>query len=146
MKKVTTAFTLVALLTSGALFSCNKNPDVPTCEITVTNLSGSYKLSALQYKSSASAAPVDYLATMDDCEKDNILILKSDGSYHSDDAGTVCSPSESGDGTWQLKGNTLTSDGTLNGIIDSYDCKTLVYHVDNALKTGDRLTFTMVKQ
>jgi len=146
MKKVTTAFTLVALLTCGTLFSCNKNPDVPTCEVTVANLSGSYKLSALQYKSSASAAPVDYLATMDDCEKDNILTLKSDGSYHSDDAGTVCSPNESGDGTWQLKGNTLTSDGTLNGTIDSYDCKILVYHIDNALKTGDRLTFTMVKQ
>jgi len=146
MKQVTTASALALLLTGGILFSCNKKPDVPACDVTVVNLSGTYKLSALQYKANATAAPVDYLAAMDDCEKDNTLTLKNDGTYHSDDAGTVCSPDESSNGTWQLSGHTLTSDGTLNGTVASYDCKTLVYYVDNAITTGDRLTFTMVKQ
>jgi hypothetical protein len=109
-------------------------------------LSGSYKLTALQYKANANAAPADYFSYMDDCEKDNILTLKKDGTYNVNDAGTVCTPSDAQNGTWLVKGNTLTSDGTLNGTIASYDCKTLVYYIDNSIVQGDRLTFTMVKQ
>jgi hypothetical protein len=135
-------------MTSGSLFfSCKKDDSKPAgCSISMTSLAGSYKLTALQYKSDASAAPVDYLQPMDDCEKDNILILKDDGTYVSDDAGTVCEPAEDTHGTWLVKGNTLTSDGVLNGTIASYDCKTMVYYTENAIKPGDRLTFTMVKQ
>jgi len=39
----------------------------------------------------------------------------------------------------------LTSDGTLNGTIASFDCKTLVYYIDNAITPGDRLTYTLEK-
>lgn len=136
------------VMTSGSLFfSCKKEDSKPAeCSISMTSLAGSYKLIALQYKSDASATPVDYLQSMDDCEKDNILILKDDGTYVSNDAGTVCTPAEDVRGTWLVKGNTLTSDGLLNGTIASYDGKTMVYYTENAIKPGDRLTFTMVKQ
>lgn len=136
------------VMTSGSLFfSCKKEDSKPAeCSISMTSLAGSYKLIALQYKSDASATPVDYLQSMDDCEKDNILILKDDGTYVSNDAGTVCTPAEDVRGTWLVKGNTLTSDGLLNGTIASYDGKTMVYYTKNAIKPGDRLTFTMVKQ
>lgn len=127
--------------------SCKKeNNNTPECKVNMTSLAGSYKLAALQYKSGATATPVDYLAYMDACEKDNILVLKSDGTYDSNDGGTVCSPSETSHGTWQVDGNTLTSDGTLNGTVASYDCSTLVYYIENSIKEGDRLTFTLVKQ
>lgn len=147
MKAVTLKWPLITMALSSMIFSCNKEHDnTPECKISMASLSGSYKLTALQYKSGTTATPVDYLASMDACEKDNILILKSDGTYNSDDAGTVCTPSETDNGTWQVEGNTLTSDGTLNGTIASYDCKTLVYYIENSIKEGDRLTFTMVKQ
>lgn len=147
MKVITLKWTLATMMLSGLIFSCKKeNNNTPGCTVNMTSLSGSYKLVALQYKSSAAATSVDYLASMDACEKDNILILKSDGTYDSDDAGTVCSPSEASHGTWQVDGNTLTSDGTLNGTVASYDCKTLVYYVENSIKEGDRLTFTLMKQ
>ncbi|MBN9382232.1 MAG: lipocalin family protein [Chitinophagaceae bacterium] len=138
---------LMVMVSSSVLFACKKEKDNTSgCPITVDNLSGAYKLTALQYKASANADPADYLAYMDDCEKDDTMILKNDGTYKKDDAGTVCDPEETASGTWQLHGNTLTSDGTLNGTIASFDCKKLVYYIDNALKPGDRLTYTLEKQ
>jgi hypothetical protein len=138
---------LMAIASGSMLISCKKEKSSTSdCSISMTGLSGSYKLTALQYKVSATASPVDYLAFMDDCEKDDILTLKSDGTYSVNDAGTVCTPPDNQKGTWLVKGNTLTSDGELNGTVASYDCKTLVYYVDNSIVTGDRLTFTMVKQ
>ena len=134
-------------MAASTLFACKKEKDnTPGCPVTMENLSGAYKLTALQYKASANAAPADYLAYMDDCEKDNILNLKSDGTYKEDDTGIVCDTDEADQGTWQLHGNTLTSDGKLNGTIASWDCKTMVYYIENAIKPGDRLTYTLEKQ
>ena len=138
---------MVMAASSSILFACKKEKDnTPGCPVTMENLSGAYKLTALQYKATANATPADYLAYMDDCEKDNILNLKSDGTYKEDDAGTACDTDEADQGTWQLHGNTLTSDGKLNGTIASWDCKTMVYYIENAIKPGDRLTYTLEKQ
>lgn len=138
---------LIAMATGTLFFSCKKEDSKPTaCSINMTSLAGSYKLTALQYKSDASSAPLDYLQFMDDCERDDIIILKDDGTYITNDLGIVCTPSEEAQGVWQVKGNVLTSDGVFNGTIASYDCKTMIYYTDNALKPGDRLTFTMEKQ
>jgi len=138
---------MVIAVSSSILLACKKEKDnTPGCPVTMEGLSGAYKLTALQYKASASAASQDYLSFMDDCEKDNILTLKNDGTYKSDDAGTVCEPAEVSQGTWTLKGKTLISDGTLNGTVASYDCKTLVYYIDNAIAPGDKLTYTLEKQ
>ncbi|PSL47361.1 lipocalin-like protein [Chitinophaga niastensis] len=147
MKTITMKWALIATVSSSMLFSCKKEKsNTPECSISITNLSGSYKLTALQYKSTVTAAPVDYLASMDACEKDDIITLKSNGTYDYNDAGTVCTPKKTDHGTWKLNGSTLTSDGTLNGTIASYDCKTLIYYVENSIVAGDKLTFTMVKQ
>ena len=147
MKKITPKRATMFLMISGILFSCSKKDNnAPDCKINMVSLSGSYKLTAVQYKSSPTAAPLDYLPFMDACEKDDLLILKSDGAYDYNDAGTVCTPSGTDHGRWQVTGNTLTSDGTLNGTVASYDCKTMVYYVENSLQPGDRFTFTMERQ
>jgi hypothetical protein len=147
MQTITMKWALMAIALGSMLISCKKEKSSTSeCSISLTGLSGSYKLTALQYKASANASPVDYLAFMDDCEKDDILILKNNGTYNVNDVGTVCTPSNAQNGTWKLNGNTLISDGILNGTVASYDCKTLVYYTDNSIVTGDRLTFTMIKQ
>lgn len=138
---------LMVLVSGSVLLSCKKEATKPAaCEISLRGIAGNYKLVALEYKENASAAPVDYLAPMEDCEKDNILVLKSDGTYRYDDAGTECSPKGTEQGTWEVHGNTLRSDGTLNGTIASYDCKTLTYYAENTIEQGDRMTFTLLKQ
>jgi hypothetical protein len=147
MKTTTMKWALLVVVPGSGFLSCKKDKaDSPACSVSMTGLSGTYKLTALQYKLSAAVPAVDYLAYMDDCEKDDSITLNSDGTYDYHDAGTVCTPDGNDHGAWQVKGNTLISDGTLNGVVASYDCKTLVYYVDNALTTGDRMTFTMVKQ
>ena len=148
MKTVNMKWALTALVFAGTtLFSCKKDPKPePACSISMTGLSGAYKLTALKYKQNATAPEIDYLAFMDACEKDDIVTLKSNGTYDYNDAGTVCTPNGTDNGTWSITGNTLTSDGTMNGTISSYDCKTLIYYAENVNAAGDRLTFTMVKQ
>lgn len=147
MKTMTIKCTLTVMIASALLFSCKKEKSSPSgCEISVTGLSGSYKLTALQYRENATATPVDYLTYLEDCEKDDIMELKGNGTYTYHDAGTVCQEQTVDHGTWEVKGNTLTSDGKLQGTIASYDCKTLVYYVEGALTKGDKLTYTMVKQ
>ncbi|MDP4260766.1 MAG: lipocalin family protein [Bacteroidota bacterium] len=138
---------LIAVTSGAMVLSCKKEKSNSTqCPTTMAGLSGSYKLTALQYKPGPSAAPVDYFASLDDCEKDDILILKSDGTYDYDDAGTVCNPDGTDHGNWRSDGNALISDGLFNGTIISYDCTTLVFYTQNAIKAGDKLTYTMVKQ
>ncbi|MFB6457791.1 lipocalin family protein [Chitinophaga sp. Hz27] len=148
MKTASIKWAFVALA-SGIMFSCQKDKSestTPSCEVSMNGLAGSYRLTALEYKSATNASPVDFLASMDACEKDDILTLNSNGSYKYDDMGTVCSPSGTEQGTWTVSGKTLTSDGILSGTVASYDCKTLVYYVENALTKGDRFTYTLVKK
>jgi hypothetical protein len=149
MKTTTITTFVAAMLTVSLLFACKKEestPLPPACSINMTNLAGSYKIAGLTYQSSAGSQPVDYLATLDDCEKDDILVLKADGNYAFNDAGTVCSPASTETGTWKLEGNILTSNGKLSGTITSFDCKTMVYVVENIMKPGDKYTYKMVKE
>ncbi|RAJ77397.1 lipocalin-like protein [Chitinophaga dinghuensis] len=151
MKSASMKWALIALVSGSILYSCKKEDSQPnnnnnSCEVNVANLVGNYKVTALQYKASANATPVDFLAQMEDCEKDDILTLKTNGTYTFTDAGIVCKPDGNQEGTWKLEGKTLISDGILQGTVSSYNCKTLVYYVENSLADGDKFTFTLTKQ
>jgi hypothetical protein len=148
MKTIKMKWAISALVFGSAVFfSCKKDKNQePDCSITMQNLSGNYKLTALKYKVTANAPEVDYFATMDACEKDDIIVLKSNGTYNYNDLGTVCTPSGTGNGTWTLNGNILNSDGTINGTITSFDCKTLSYYAEDINVPEDKYTFTMVRQ
>lgn len=147
MNKTTMKSALLIFLTCTLFFSCKKEESSqPTCETTRAGLAGTYKLVSLQYKKNASAEPVEYMDFREPCEKDDLLTLKSDGTYQYNDAGTTCSPNGSDSGSWDVKNNLLSSDGDFNGNIKSYDCKTLVFYLDNAIQKGDQMTYTLVKQ
>ena len=134
------------LITTSLLFSCNKKDIERACTKDMPGISGSYKLTGFQYKMTPASAPVDYLASMDACEKDDIIVLKQDGTYIYNDAGNQCSPNGSDYGTWSMSGNTINSDGIVYGIIQSYDCTTLVCYYENINISGDRYTLTLTKQ
>jgi hypothetical protein len=132
-------------------FSCTKENshngnNTNGCSISMASVAGTYKLTALTYKAGSSDPEVDYLAFMDDCEKDDLTTLNANGTYNYNDAGTKCSPDGTNTGTWSLKGNQLTSDGSIGGTISSFDCKKLVFYVADIYKSADKLVFTMVKQ
>lgn len=116
------------------------------CGISMNNLAGTYKLTSLKYKASASAPEQDYMIFFDACEKDDLIKLKANGTYDHVDAGSVCSPDGNYSGTWSLTGNTLISDGDLGGEVQSFDCNKLVTVLTDMNMPGDKLTFTLQKQ
>lgn len=140
---------LMAIMSGTMLFSCKKEDDNNSgCSRSVTGITGSYKLTALQYKASGDANPVDYMEFYDDCQKDDIIVLKSDGSYDYNDEGITCDPDPDrvDHGSWKVDGNTLIIDGYATGTITSYDCKALVFYAVDFIGKGDKLTFTMERQ
>lgn len=132
---------------SFIFFSCKKEKnESPACGINMDGLAGSYKLTKMQYKASADVAAVDFMNYLEDCQKDDITTLYSNGTYKYDDGGVVCEPSESDEGVWVVKDKAILSDGFINGTVESYDCKTLVYYMADVLVEGDKLTFTAERQ
>lgn len=140
--------TLVSLFAAALIVSaCQKDPVVQKdCSLTLNGLSGTYRLTALTYRAPGSSTEQDYLLFMDACERDDLVILKANGSWQYQDAGTSCAPSGNDNGTWSVTGNTISSDGQIQGTIRSYDCHTLVYYAENVVLPGDRYTFTMQQQ
>jgi len=135
----------ILLVSTVAMYSCKKEDSRQDCNTTITTLSGTYKITALKYKASASSQEMDYLPFLDDCEKDNQVKLNANKTYHSIDAGMVCDPSSDSQGTWNLVGNKIESDGQIQGDIQSFDCTTLVVFSTNTIIPGDKLTFTFQK-
>ncbi len=148
LKKLFMKMTIaVAALSFITLFtSCEKDKSEDNCTLTKNNLAGTYKLTELKYKPSATLPEQDFLALMEECEKDDLLILNSNGTYNYTDVGITCTPPGTNTGTWNLTGNSLQSDGIFEGEISSFDCKKVVYFVQNSNVQGDKLTFTMTKQ
>jgi hypothetical protein len=138
--------TLIVLL-AAFFFSCQKDPEPPTCATNATSLSGSYKITAVTYKENASAAEVDYYSLFytEPCERDDILTFNANGTYQFTDAGIVCDPSNSDNSTWSLVGNTITVDGD-PATIESFDCKTLVVFTEDEVVPGDKIKLTLTKQ
>ena len=141
MKFCVAALSLITLFTA-----CKKDKEEDNCTLTKNNLAGTYKLTELKYKLSATLPEQDFLSLMEDCEKDDLLILNSNGTYNYTDVDIKCTPPGTNTGTWSLTENNLQSDGIFEGEISSFDCKKVVYFVQNTNVQGDKLTFTMTKQ
>ena len=126
--------------------SCKKNTD-SSCTTTTASISGPYKITAITYKANASAAEADYLNTIfsDACQRDDIYTFSTNGTYTIADAGSVCSPPGDDNGTWALSGNTMTIDGN-PATVASFDCKTLVFIINDSQVAGDQLKFTLTRQ
>lgn len=141
MKK-TTFIILVSIL----CFSCNK--DKNECTITTAAISGSYKITAVTYKASATANETDYFNILfpDACQRDDVYTFNAAGTYQLKDAGIVCSPSGDDNGTWSLTGTTaMVIDGDAVNL-ESFDCKKLIIVNTDIQTTGDRLKLTLTRQ
>jgi hypothetical protein len=137
---------LIAAVSMLAFSACNKDKD-ETCDVTVANIAGTYKLTGLTYKANSSAQEQDFMSLIAACERDDLNILNANGSFSYQDAGTVCSPNGSyTGGTWTLTGNVIDIDGNYSGTIQSFDCRNLVFYEADVLTAGDRFTATFTKQ
>lgn len=147
IRKIQAIFLVTA--TAGVLTACQKEcSDSNECKTDMQHISGTYKLTAVKYKVPAGTEE-DYLQYLEDCEKDDLIILHTNGTFNYNDIGVTCSPDESSTGTWSVKDNILTmsEDGILdNGVISNFDCKQLVFYRDDVMAKGDRMVFTLTKE
>lgn len=91
-----------AVAASALLFSCKKN-DKTSCDNTVAALAGNYKITSVTM---AGVSVMDQY--VEACQKDDVYQLKADKTFTYDDAGTQCSPSGDGSGTWDVVNGTIT--------------------------------------
>ena len=141
MKKIF-SIVLIAVLFATA---CDKK-DNP-CMTSVASLSGTYKITAVTYKTSPSSAEIDYFNILfpDACERDDLYTFQTNGTYQIKDAGTICSPSGDDNGTWSFSGSTIVIDGDPT-TLENFDCKTLVIANNDTQTPGDKLKLTLTRQ
>jgi hypothetical protein len=132
-------FTTVSILT---LLSCSK-PDKFECEVNVASIAGTYKLVSLTYVSGGQEA--DVFKDFDDCEKDNLFIFNSDGTYKYTDAGLSCNSNEDINSTWSLQGKSLIVDGMAT-TIKKFNCSQLTVEGNGVMTAGDKLVAVYNKQ
>lgn len=102
-----------AIAASVILVSCKKNDKETTCEKTVAALAGNYKITSMTM---AGVSVMDQY--VDACQKDDVYQLKADKTFIYDDAGTQCSPSGDGAGTWDVVNGTITITQSSGSSID----------------------------
>lgn len=145
MKRVI-VFCLIAITVFSSCKKDDSNGGNSGCELTAANVAGSYKVTAIKYKSTSTAPEIDaYSLILDDCQKDDIYVLNTNGTLNYNDAGVQCAPPGTYTGTWNLTGTTLTIDGQAFAVT-SFNCTTAVGTINSINFPGDQATFTFTKQ
>lgn len=137
-------------MTSFVLFGAcqkEKNNDLPgTCPLNTSTVAGNYAFTSMKYKATATAIEQDWKQFMDPCERDDNIFFSANGTYTYTDKGMICSPNGNDSGTWSLTGNTITSDGEVNGAVEKFDCKSLTFYVSDIIIPGDWMTCVLTRQ
>ena len=142
MKKPLLGLCSIILLVAA----CNKSKTAAPV-VTVEDIAGSYKITSI--KVSISGGPFVDGDYRDQCQKDDVIELKADGTFIYHDLGTVCQPPGDMTSTWQLDGNTISSpdDDEINGDITSFDGSSMeVTAVSNGGGTNTTVKSTLKKQ
>lgn len=138
---------LLSMLTLALLSytSCSKDDnDEPNKEITVANISGTYKLTALVWKL-PSGESVNVYDELEHCNHDDLIQLNADMTGLFIDAGIVCDPPNDQEGDWELNGDQITFGG-VTSTIKQFDGKTLVITGQPLNEPGVQATTTLRRQ
>ena len=122
MKKTFSRILFMGLAFS-AVVACSKDSSSDH-SLTVANISGTYALKAIIL----SYGGINFNAydSLDACEKDNLVKFNTDKTVNFVDAGTVCSPSEDDNDTWDVRNDSIILGSSPSGKINSFDGTTLV--------------------
>ena len=132
----------LVLLATATFSACKKDKNDDGLAVTKENLAATYTLASVKYKVTGSSekdvtSDPNYV---EQCTKDDQMILKSDLTYEVKDAGTQCSPSSAETGTWTLTGSKIAI-GSDETTIKSLTKSTLVTE-DSYTQSGVTLTWT----
>ena len=109
------------------------------------DISGNYTLVSMKYRENPAAGEVDKLAAMDICQKESILVLKSDGSFNHSNNNIKCSSTTNDRGTWAVSNQSIIFNGDANHI-GSLQNKSLTIIRKNVNSNDDQLTSVYMKR
>lgn len=138
---------LFIIISAFFFTSCKKDKNKNDCSLTEANLVGSYKITSVKYKASASSPEIDYSNQFFDeaCQKDDITTFNADHTYIYSDAGTACSPKGDDNGTWTLTNNVVSVDGE-PGTLQNFSCSGFTAVGTDINTTGDQISVAYTKQ
>lgn len=144
MKKIS-----IAILGMAFLFSACKKKDAE-CSLSSASFIGSYKITAVKYKASASIPEQDVTSNplfydVDACEKDDLCEFAANSVFNYKDVGTSCSPNANYSSTWSLSGTTLTFDGD-SFPVSQFTCSGFQISSTDNFVTGDKFTIYFTNQ
>jgi hypothetical protein len=137
---------LTSIVILGACQKEKDNQSTNKCELNTSTIAGNYAFTSMKYNANATASEQDWKQFMDPCERDDNIFFSANGTYTYTDKGMICSPNGDDGGTWSLNGNTITSDGVVNGTVEKFDCKSLTFYLQDILIPGDKLTCVLTRQ
>jgi hypothetical protein len=105
MKKLLLFAFALALFSTG----CKKESGSGgNCTLSNSSLPGVYKKTAEAYQQNAQAPIEDDFSNLFACEKDDLLTVKTDGTYTISEGAVSCTPpTQAISGSWNLNGNNL---------------------------------------
>lgn len=115
---------LLALLVFASCKKEKEDLEEEDCELTVAAIAGKYKLVAAKLLEGTTERDILH-EIYEDCELDDINELKADKTFIYSDGGTVCDPSGSTSGSWNVSGRTLTLNSGFSNI-ESFNCRDLI--------------------
>lgn len=140
MKKLVLGAMALTLLAT----SCKKDSNAA---ITEQSLAGNYTWISITAK--AGTAPEQDImdSYLDDCQKDDVTNLKTDGTFIVTDAGVTCTNTGPQSGTWNLdNATTFDMDGDKYTIV-KFDGSTLhLSQTDNSMGMSMTINFKLKKQ
>jgi hypothetical protein len=108
---------LALLLFASATFTACKKDKDESLAVTKENLVATYTVASIKMKSGSTEKDVTNDPNyVEQCEKDDQMILNADMTLEIKDAGTQCSPTSADTGSWSVDGNKLIIDGDENNI------------------------------
>ncbi len=148
MKQINSTLKLTLLVLASSLIgltSCKKDDDKSA--VTKENIAGNYKFIRVTLKVGSGTAQDITNSIFDPCELDDITSLKTDFTYFTSDAGTLCNPSSADTGTWNLpSATTFVLDGETY-TINRFDGNIFeVFITDISGGQTETYTFTLDKQ
>ena len=143
MKKIVIILTVACTV----LFQSCKKPTEDSCLRDTASVAGSYFFGEIKPRASAGAIETDYTnIVLQPCERDDVIMLKADGTYLIKDEGNKCSPPADITGTWSISGSKFIMDGE-EGDITYYNCfDKLEFVIKDVYVAGDQMKFLYVHQ
>lgn len=143
MTRIFTKLLAIALVAVSSFSACTKNtPQTYTKD----QLIGTYTIVSITGKTTNTPEENLIDVYLDDCQKDDLMVLKSDLTLQMVDAGTTCVPSSNDTGDWNVWGNTFYWNGEAYRVKSLTNTNLVIDQTNTNGNVTEVITVTLVRR